>query len=1209
MSLARLGSALFSLRPPPADGALPQDRPPVTQRSRTPDGGLASLADPLPFNLDNSLEAALRERVESRVAQMPSQANAVDWRDAMALILAVDRRDETPHARPAVCRIAVTLLLEQGQGRLLCRLAELKNSLNFELDVGLNLQRARLLVRIAASWPQDVAVTLRLDATLYRDDLLALHAFVQRPLRFSLHITANTMDTLETASVMGLVVGRRALETLSLDIHEHSLPVLQDLCGAQARCIQVVATRSGGSTTDSDEEGDDENGIPVSAAASYRAQLAHYLEAAVDLVRSSGARELRLPHCQWDPDLSGRLLASRVDWDTVELSTADPGVLRDWFVDGTLRIARLELSVWLTSKFFDVGALLFMASKNGVHTIVVHDTVTLRDMVKGLEVHASRSAHLFDWIEASFAVDTADTAQPARFEQEVLEPLSKSGAVLTLRNAPPSDTRNGAFFPAATVPLGKDYAHRLDTISTLNRSRSFDDHLAITLRAVDRVRAATVRHIRVALADGGGPAELVHELVMLAPPLIRPKSSLRPLPPFEADLKGTLAALEWFGVEVSLIQRGIALCVFDHPAMGPQLCLALLGTALPKKTLKQTEWIRLGELYQRKPIELSRLDEPSVPVAAPSRVAPGGPATAAVVGGAPAVQGQPTGADLIALVHSNGPKALADLIARLRQSAAARSDPAVQGACDVLVHLLETGEFEPEILWWPGMALELVRQLLEAGQGAVLKHIVHTSPRDMDWTLSITSLTMAQALNALTPWPQDMQCVCVIDMHADLPRDAVDQVVAFAATLTPQQLKLRCVLGEKNLYGALVGMVEAHPGARLTIQGRAAPLDVDAAVTFLNKLRSTPLSGLGLSNLSSGDMGLVDAVVGVLEHTGVKRIDVLNCSAVLADKVLTFRRWEGLRVDCVPAMSGLFTAALVSTDKLYIVVPGDARQRAQAPVENMVANCAGLKSLVVERGAVELLALARGLDRNRCVESVVGYVSLGDYRRREQAFGILQRNPSLRHLDIAEVTGDNPLLRQRLVQLMTHHWLRRPASQYFSVGQGFGSSMGGGAWTDIGGRLGSMLNPTDFGAFARTSKAAYAASRLPWQVGIDRLAKVLGIADAAGFKTGVMQSLPTQDPSLPPFLSLPAPPAQAPASTLLERVAFMQSVGVPDLAIGEALGHALNADLARSPSTSRRATSTRTFLEAMATVGAYPAESWLKDVYGIDVQAAGQPNN
>src|SRR4051812_15008162 len=102
MSLARLGSGNSSLGHSAIGGTPPQDRPPSTARSRTPDGGLVSLADPLSIHLGNSLEAALRDRVASREAQMPGQGNTLDWRDAMALILALDLRDETPCAKPSI---------------------------------------------------------------------------------------------------------------------------------------------------------------------------------------------------------------------------------------------------------------------------------------------------------------------------------------------------------------------------------------------------------------------------------------------------------------------------------------------------------------------------------------------------------------------------------------------------------------------------------------------------------------------------------------------------------------------------------------------------------------------------------------------------------------------------------------------------------------------------------------------------------------------------------------------------------------------------------------------------------------------------------------------------------------------------------------------------------------------------------------------------
>lgn len=267
--------------------------------------------------------------------------------------------------------------------------------------------------------------------------LLALHPFVQCPWRLSLHIEAHGTPDPRTPGAVGQAIGHRMLESLSMNISGHSAPVLQSLCGVKAQSISIVAS-----------------------CVCSGDQIAEYHKALLDLVRTCGARELRLPQSHLDAPLCARLLALRTDWLTVEFSMKDSAGILEWLSAGPQTIGRLELNR-LNDEDVAMAELLTLAAKNRVHTVVVHDTVGVLEMVSGLRHHLKTSMHIFERIEACLMTDGSELEDSTAFERDLFERLINSPMVLAVLHMPFVDLPEDRRISWVGIPLDGAHVERL----------------------------------------------------------------------------------------------------------------------------------------------------------------------------------------------------------------------------------------------------------------------------------------------------------------------------------------------------------------------------------------------------------------------------------------------------------------------------------------------------------------------------------------------------------------------------------------------------------------------------------------------------------------------------------------------------------------------------------------------------------------------------
>lgn len=118
----------------------------------------------------------------------------------------------------------------------------------------------------------------------------------------------------------------------------------------------------------------------------------------------------------------------------------------------------------------------------------------------------------------------------------------------------------------------------------------------------------------------------------------------------------------------------------------------------------------------------------------------------------------------------------------------------------------------------------------------------------------------------------------------------------------------------------------------------------------------------------------------------------------------------------------------------------------------------------------------------------------------------------------------------------------------------------------------------------------WAEEQHPFTTPSDAKLQILQLADV---ETPLVTQLTGMDPDFPE-LSGTAPTEETAASTVLEKVLVMQAAGLPQEAIVQAVGRALDKDRASS----------QAYLQALAVLHAFFADTWLKKVMGIGTEPA-----
>lgn len=199
-----------------------------------------SLIEPLPGGDTRSLEEVLQAQVTELREQGHPHADVLST--FTAALMAMDRDNGVPPIDESTSQVVADFLLGWGQAKLLRQLAALTKA-HFVLEVGANASRAEVLARIGSTWPQDVPVTVVMDASLASRWVAELQPFVQCPCTLSLTLRANRTPIDEsTGEVLRQILGKQSLASLSLIVTPVAVPVLRGLSALWQRPSALAGT-------------------------------------------------------------------------------------------------------------------------------------------------------------------------------------------------------------------------------------------------------------------------------------------------------------------------------------------------------------------------------------------------------------------------------------------------------------------------------------------------------------------------------------------------------------------------------------------------------------------------------------------------------------------------------------------------------------------------------------------------------------------------------------------------------------------------------------------------------------------------------------------------------------------------------------------------------------------------------------------------------
>lgn len=579
---------------PGAMHGVPPDPPSMTARRPALGGGFESLAEEVtgPTGERHPLAPVLEAHVQQLRSTDDPQADAVQA--AVIVIQLLDRTDQTGHADQSTCQTAIDLLLQLGQPKLLCRLAEV-TGFPFWLNVDARPAAADVLVRMAEYWPRSVGASLILDTTMPSDVIELLHDFIKRPGFLNLHVIAEKgTESPAAAGAFACAVKLRKLKELSIICAITSVDVLRAMAGVLAEAISIhdqslhqkYRTYVESQETMADL---DANSSPNQLGALGR--LLNSTQSALTvLVGASGAKILdvagSLVTGRMSMDIALALLQCRDHWDLVRVHPFNHPAVWDWLKSGKHTVGELNICGWEPGVSTQPLDVLQWAERSRVHTIVFHGNMNLVSFARALERYLLRSSHVFEKIEACFF-----TKEDAPYRLMALEALVNNPIVVTTAHRPPTLTG----LKRALSVLGAEETARLNGRGATNRMLTMEERSSQVRRAAEQRKAQITGVLADFLDERRSTAELANYLN--SPSHILPAPSLA----FEGDVKRfrtplakKLKLLQLCKVDTEFVKGAIAAWVNTHPTGMAEMCEALIRIGFATASRTEEEWRGLG---------------------------------------------------------------------------------------------------------------------------------------------------------------------------------------------------------------------------------------------------------------------------------------------------------------------------------------------------------------------------------------------------------------------------------------------------------------------------------------------------------------------------------------------------------------------------------------------------------------------------------------
>lgn len=1196
--------------------------------------------DPVPGHPHVDVAAELRNH-----AQIPGM------QDAVAAIFLLHEGKPVHAAIPdASCQMAAFLLMELGQGPLLCRLAQ-ERPLNYALNIGaadqksllLTVeQKAEVLAYIGTSWPQGTPLTLILPTSQPAASLQALHALLQRPTTLDVRVIADGTQDAVAAEAFATAMQLRPLSSLFIECSLSTPEALQALSGVKAQSI----------------------GLQISQPPE-EARRAEFEAALVTLVSGSGATRLAVADASVSAPLAALLLGCRDHWVQADLRLEKEVSLLLLTKKGQLRIDRLDVRA-LAAMLSPTAQTLRLLANTGVTTLAVHGALDLNALTKALQASASGPGGRLSDIEACCMVrDGADVEQ-------ILALLTSSAITTKVSHRP---------MPATAPdhrPLNDDEAARLAASASSNSS------MALTVGSAQALQHASERAWWDAIEAVGWllmPHKTVQELLdYLHSPQNKTISTAhaRLPPPHPRDstaLVDKLSVLRWYGATDELVRKVVGEVLKTTPEEMVQVALrALFELQFPMRYREgPADWYGVGRtagpdwMSDGMPshvVRVSKIEEiqpqestasaqtttttttsatttttttgtaPSVPVDSATALQPATePTTDATHTADPITPSEadakPKPLSLVELLEPSTEGRRAQLISAMRMRvnmALTNSDDATHMAAVEFVRLLEHRSLDMSVLPAESQAA-FARLLLDERQWKLLRHFLPAARNP--WQFHVRTAQVAQDLAAMAPWPAPQVGLKLI-LPTTLSEQAIQDAGALARTVAPEGLLLTleaAANADATRWNALAALVLTCPKAMLVVQQsfehHGGPAPAQSIAGFLAKLGPAQLGSLTLNGILEDDQTQLTALATAVQQSGVPELWIAGSSNKATQMLATCKPWKRLTFIATPDMAKALKHQTIHTEALSLLVfaprarldPVEASTLGTGMdrecVSDILSRCKRLQVLDLWGAYVDLGDLAHILVASGPIPTVMCAPSADTLHAAVEALALLRQNTSLRHF-LPPSRRPHPgtglaiekTIHSKVLELtVRNRFLSAPYSdtdaEEFAIGavRGLAWSYGmGGMFDDLSVVIGGMLDGRSAQSLSVVNKATFVGSRQYWESQILQLSQ---------------RFAPPSISISPLAMERSAPRVQTP---LLVQVKALQASGMPDHIIGEALGRRLRelippekAKLALTTPAPREPEprpeeleSIPYLLEAMAHVGAFPARQWLKEGWDID---------
>ncbi|MDO9438328.1 hypothetical protein [Hydrogenophaga sp.] len=1159
--------------PARADGSGPVKAQGATEQ--------ASLIDPVPGHPDADARSLLLTHAEN-----PGKHSAVS-----AIFLLNEGKSIPSTISDTICHTAAQLLLELGQGRLLCRLAQ-----DRPLDYAFNVdapnetppvltveQKAQVLGKLAASWPQNTPVSLTLSTSFSGKIVQALRPLLLRPYTLSLHLMLQGGSDNAPPPEFSAALRVRTLSALVIHCHSSTPEDLQELDGVQALSVSIQMDKP-----------------PVEA------RLAEFETALVEHVSNSGAKKLNVAHASVRAALAARLLGCRNHWENADLRLEKDVNLLLITNKGRLKIDHLEVHA-LPAMLSPTTQSLKVLVHAGITTLKVHGALNLGALAKALQTPASTLGGYIQHIEASCML-----ADGADFEQ-ILVQLSAFRDATSVSHLPAAHAVPGH------RPLTAGEATRLTALRSANSS------MALAVGVTRPQQDATDQAWLDAIGRIGWllmPHMTIQELTTyLHSPenKVVPMTNKLPYPGRHSDacsLLGKLKVLDHFGAPHALIRQAIAQLLQNARAdMAYVVIDALREMRFPmQKRATAAMWFELARTVQTHwmsdGMHEHRVEVSTVATQKHAEIPLSGPPTTTASTTPPL---DPVG--LIELISPNTEAGLAQL-KRAMRAARPRDLPPnspVRLAARSIDDLLNDRSIDMS-LWTDHARQAFTWFLLEQGQWKLLRHVV---PTQTSWHIHASTPLIAGHLAAMAPWPGP-ESALHLTLHSTLSTQAIQDLTALARTTQSEALSLTIQAhanATASSWDAVAELVQQCPCKTLIIeQDSAAPAPLSTLGAFFKKLAKAQVGELHLIGFRQDSPMLVMDLVTAIQHSGISALRIENGSDTLVEMLATNQPWSRLSIEASPSAAAALREKIIATQTLslkIVIKPEVARYNSVVylpasplDMQDIVGACKGLKVLDLWGTSVDILVLATLLDRSRSITTIQCEPSTNDASTGNKGFDLLRQNTSLQHFLPPSApsifTSGSPIERTTYVkiieQMVRNQFLSVPNIDTtvgeFATGavRGLASSYGRGMFPgDPSVIIGRMLDWRSAQSLSVVNKATFVGSRQHWESKILRL--------ASGF---VPQAPASASPAMNPFLA---------------QIKTLRKTGTPNIILAEALGRRLyqllphadaelnTSEVPPTPAPTQEELDTIPhLLEAMEYIGKISPLKWLKEGMGIDPQ-------